>query len=265
MSPLAPLKHALAAVMATTHDALAALGVSADSAVTWVVGIASLVVLVRLLLLPFVIHGVRQAHAGARARPHLKGITERYRGRTDAESLRAHMDERRARVRRARGQPPRLPAGAGAAAGVARALPPRLRRGPRHGRRRDGTRAGVVVRCRLPRRRLARRPRLPRLRWPPPRRRGRARADRGRAVVRHPAVRGRAQHVRRGHAGGDGRGAAHHARDVGRRDAARRRRGAGGTARLLGVQLDVDARPVGGDRTLVAHPGTAAAARHVMA
>ena len=96
MSPLAPLKHALAAVMATTHDALAALGVSADSAVTWVLGIASLVVLVRLLLLPFVIHGVRQAHAGARARPHLKGITERYRGRTDAESLRAHMDERRA-------------------------------------------------------------------------------------------------------------------------------------------------------------------------
>ena len=93
MSPLAPLKHALAAVLATTHDALAA---PADSAAAWVLAIASLVVLVRLLLLPFVVHGVRQAHAGARARPHLKGVTERYRGRTDAASLRAHMEERRA-------------------------------------------------------------------------------------------------------------------------------------------------------------------------
>jgi len=96
MSPLAPLKHALSAVLATTHDALTALGGSPDSAVTWVLGIASLVVLVRLLMLPFVVHGVRQAHAGARARPHLQEISQRYRGRTDAESMRAHMDERRA-------------------------------------------------------------------------------------------------------------------------------------------------------------------------
>ncbi|MCP3424431.1 membrane protein insertase YidC [Nocardioides pinisoli] len=96
MSLLDPLKHALATVLATTHDALTALGASPDSAVTWVLGVASLVVLVRLLLLPFVVHGVRQAHASARARPHLQGIAERYRGRTDAESLRAHMDERRA-------------------------------------------------------------------------------------------------------------------------------------------------------------------------
>ena len=96
MSLLDPIKHALAAVFATTHDGLTALGASADSATTWVLGIAALVVLVRLALLPFVIHGVRQAHAAARARPHLQGITERYRGRTDAESLRAHMEERRA-------------------------------------------------------------------------------------------------------------------------------------------------------------------------
>ena len=58
MSPIAPLKHALAAVLATTHDALTTLGAPPDSALTWVLGIASLVVLVRLVLLPFVIHGV---------------------------------------------------------------------------------------------------------------------------------------------------------------------------------------------------------------
>lgn len=95
MSLLDPITHPLAGVLATTHDGLSALGASPDSAATWLLGIASLVVLVRLLLLPFVIHGVRQAHAAVRARPHLQGIAERYRGRTDAASLRAHMDERR--------------------------------------------------------------------------------------------------------------------------------------------------------------------------
>ncbi len=95
MSLLDPLKHALAAVLAAAHDGLTALGTPPDSALTWVLGIASLVVLVRLALLPLVVQGVRQAHAAARARPHLQGIAERYRGRTDADSLRAHLDERR--------------------------------------------------------------------------------------------------------------------------------------------------------------------------
>jgi YidC/Oxa1 family membrane protein insertase len=96
MSPLEPISHALAAVLAATHHILDALGAPPDAAGTWLLGIASLVVLVRLALLPLVVHGVRQAHAAARARPHLRRVAERYQGRTDAESLRAHMDERRA-------------------------------------------------------------------------------------------------------------------------------------------------------------------------
>ena len=96
MSLLDPVTHALASVLAAAHDALTALGTPPDSALTWVLDIASLVVLVRLALLPLVVQGVRQAHASARARPHLRGVAERYQGRTDAESLRAHLDERRA-------------------------------------------------------------------------------------------------------------------------------------------------------------------------
>jgi YidC/Oxa1 family membrane protein insertase len=96
MSLLDPISHALAAVLAATHHTLGALGAPPDAAGTWLLGIAALVVLVRLALLPLVAHGVRQAHAAARARPHLRGVAERYRGRTDAESLRAHLDERRA-------------------------------------------------------------------------------------------------------------------------------------------------------------------------
>ena len=95
MSLLDPVKHALSTILAAAHDGLAALGSPPDSALTWVIGIASLVVLVRLALLPFVVHGVRQAHAAARARPHLEGITDRYRGRTDADSIRRHLEERR--------------------------------------------------------------------------------------------------------------------------------------------------------------------------
>lgn len=96
MSLLAPLKHALASVLAGAHDALTSLGATPDSSVTWLACLAALVVLVRLALLPVVVHGVRQAHASARARPHLRELTERYRGRTDAASMRSMMDERRA-------------------------------------------------------------------------------------------------------------------------------------------------------------------------
>jgi YidC/Oxa1 family membrane protein insertase len=96
VSLLEPVQHALAAVLAATHHALTALGAPPDAAGTWVAGIAALVVLVRLALLPLVVHGVRQAHAAARARPHLRGLAERYRGRTDVDSVRELLAERRA-------------------------------------------------------------------------------------------------------------------------------------------------------------------------
>lgn len=96
MSLLEPVKHALAAVLATAHDALTSIGADPASAVTWLACVAVVVVLVRTAMLSFVVHGVRQAHAGARARPHLRELAERYRGRTDADSLRAMVEERRA-------------------------------------------------------------------------------------------------------------------------------------------------------------------------
>lgn len=96
MSMLEPFSRALAAVLAATHDGLAALGLPSDSALTWLLCIGAVVVLVRTALLPFTVHGVRQAHAASRARPHLKEIADRYRGRTDADSVRQMIDERRA-------------------------------------------------------------------------------------------------------------------------------------------------------------------------
>ena len=95
MSVLDPLSHTLAAVVTAAHTALARLGADPASGVTWVLSIVAVVVVVRVALLPLAVHGVRQAHAAARARPQLTELAQRFRGRTDRESLRAFVTERR--------------------------------------------------------------------------------------------------------------------------------------------------------------------------
>lgn len=95
MSILDPLTHALAVIIATTHAGLISLGADPTAGVTWLLCIATVVALVRLALLPLAVHSVRLAHASARAQPQLQELTKRYRGRKDAESMRAMMEERR--------------------------------------------------------------------------------------------------------------------------------------------------------------------------
>lgn len=95
MFVLDPLTHALAAIVAAAHAGLTSLGADPTSGATWLASIAAVVVVVRLALLPLAVHGVRVAHAAARARPELDDLAKRYRGRKDPASLRALMDERR--------------------------------------------------------------------------------------------------------------------------------------------------------------------------
>jgi len=95
MSPLAPFQHALAAVLAAAHDGLTALGADPAAGGTWLLCVAAVVVTLRLALLPLVVHGVRQAHAGARARPHLQELSTRLGPRPDRDRLRQHLEERR--------------------------------------------------------------------------------------------------------------------------------------------------------------------------
>jgi len=95
MSVLDPLSHVLAVVIATTHTGVTSLGVDPTSATAWVLCIAVVVAVVRIVLLPLAVQGVRLAHASARARPQLLELTERYRGRKDPVSLRALAAERR--------------------------------------------------------------------------------------------------------------------------------------------------------------------------
>lgn len=95
MSLLDPVTHVLAALVAAAHAALTSLGADPGSGTTWVLCIAAVVVAVRLALLPLAVHGVRSAHAAARARPELQALAKRYARRKDAASARAFLDERR--------------------------------------------------------------------------------------------------------------------------------------------------------------------------
>lgn len=95
MSLLDPLSHALAAVIAAAQVGLTFLGADPTAGITWLLAIAAVVVAVRVALLPLVAHGVRLAHASARARPHLRDLAKRYQNRKDPQSMRQFAEERR--------------------------------------------------------------------------------------------------------------------------------------------------------------------------
>lgn len=95
MTLLDPLTHALAAVLAAAHHVLTTLGAPPDGGLTWLLGVAALVAVVRVTLVPFTVHGVRQAHASARARDQLRALGTKYAGLKDADSVRARLEEQR--------------------------------------------------------------------------------------------------------------------------------------------------------------------------
>jgi YidC/Oxa1 family membrane protein insertase len=95
VSVLDPITHALAAIVAGAHNGLTALGLPPDAGITWCLSIATVVVVVRAALLPLTIHTVRGAHAASYARPHLKELAQKFKGRTDPEAVKAQMEARR--------------------------------------------------------------------------------------------------------------------------------------------------------------------------
>lgn len=90
----APLTTLLGSVLAATHALTTASGLAGAAA--WVVAIALLTCVVRLVLLPFAVHGARHARRAAAAAPALRALQQRYAGRRDPESLRRFTQERRA-------------------------------------------------------------------------------------------------------------------------------------------------------------------------
>lgn len=92
---LDPVVTGVAAVLAGTHSLAESVGLAPDSAAAWSLAIALLVVAVRIALLPLVVHGIRTAHARARAMPDLRALQRTFDGRRDHESLLRLRDERR--------------------------------------------------------------------------------------------------------------------------------------------------------------------------
>lgn len=93
---LDPLKNVLSILMSAAHGLATDLGADPGGALAWCLSIAAIVAVVRTLLLPITVQQVRNARRMALARPHLQELAQRYKGRTDADSLRAMMEERRA-------------------------------------------------------------------------------------------------------------------------------------------------------------------------
>jgi YidC/Oxa1 family membrane protein insertase len=93
---LSPFTHAVAAVLAATHDLAGAVGLSPGSAAAWLLAVALLVVAVRTVLLPVTIHQVRSSHARAHAAPQLRDLRQRYAGTRDLEQLTAMRAEQKA-------------------------------------------------------------------------------------------------------------------------------------------------------------------------
>ncbi|WP_226345446.1 membrane protein insertase YidC [Agilicoccus flavus] len=99
---LAPFESAVSSVLAAAHTALTSLGLAPGSGLAWVAAVVVLVAVVRAVTLPLVVHQIRSGRALARARPHLSALAQRYRGRTDVDSMRAYRAEMLA-VRREHG------------------------------------------------------------------------------------------------------------------------------------------------------------------
>lgn len=90
------LIHLIASALAAGHALITRAGLPANSSLGWILAIVAVVAAVRVALLPVAVHGVRLAHAGARARPHLRELQQRYAGRTDPDGVRELLAARRA-------------------------------------------------------------------------------------------------------------------------------------------------------------------------
>lgn len=97
---LAPIRSAVSALLVQLHFLLAGVGFDPAGGVSWLLAIAMLVAVVRLVLLPI---AVRQHRSGLRMRalaPEAARIRDRHRGRTDAASRRALAEQMAALHRR---------------------------------------------------------------------------------------------------------------------------------------------------------------------
>lgn len=92
---LHPVVSAVATVLAATHSIAGTVGLPPGSAGAWLLAIALLVVGMRTVTLPVLVHGMRVTHARARALPALTDLRRRYEGVHDLDRLHEMRAEQR--------------------------------------------------------------------------------------------------------------------------------------------------------------------------
>jgi YidC/Oxa1 family membrane protein insertase len=90
---LHPIMVVVAWIMVGVHDLLTAVGLDAESGVTWTLSIVALVVVIRVLLIPLFVRQIRAARAMQMLSPELQALQKKYKGRTDPASREAMTRE----------------------------------------------------------------------------------------------------------------------------------------------------------------------------
>lgn len=95
-----PLKWIVEAILVVWHNIFVALGLNADSGVTWVLAIIGLVVVVRSLVIPLTVKQIKSQRKMLELGPDMRRIREKYKGKRDQYSLEAMNREMREMYRK---------------------------------------------------------------------------------------------------------------------------------------------------------------------
>ncbi len=88
-----PLEWFVEWVLVGFHSALTAIGLPAASGWTWVLSIAGLVVILRILLIPLFVKQIQSSRRMQLIQPEMQKIQKKYKGRTDPDSRQAMSQE----------------------------------------------------------------------------------------------------------------------------------------------------------------------------
>jgi len=98
---LYPIELVVAWIMVTAHDLLTAAGLSATSGVTWALSIVSLVVVIRIVLIPLFVKQIKASRGMQLVAPEVKRIQAKYKNKKDPASRQKMTEETMAAYKKA--------------------------------------------------------------------------------------------------------------------------------------------------------------------
>lgn len=93
MGILKPIEVVVAWIMVAIHDGLRAVGMDANSGLTWALSIVGLTVVIRILLIPLFVRQINASRSMQLLQPQLMALQKKYKGKTDQASREAMARE----------------------------------------------------------------------------------------------------------------------------------------------------------------------------